>query len=262
MVSEHERTLPQFYITPPQPCPYLQGREERKVFTHLVGDQAPWLNDTLTHGGFRRSQNIAYRPACENCSACVSVRVRVDEFEPTRAQRRVARRNCGLSRRVCGAAPTSDHYSLFRDYIDQRHAEGGMSDMSVLEFAAMVEESFVDTRLVEYRTGGPLLASPGELDGDMVAVALSDILSDGLSMIYSFFDVDEAHRSLGTYMILDHIELARKMGLPYVYLGYWVKGSTKMDYKMRFHPQEHLSDGGWQRAEPPTIPPNAISTGA
>ena len=249
-MSEHERALPQFYITPPQRCPYLDGRLERKVFTHLVGDQAAWLNNTLTHGGFRRSQNIAYRPACEKCSACVSVRVRVDEFAPSRSQRRVARCNRDLGGRMCETVPRPEHYSLFRDYIDHRHSGGGMADMTVLDFASMVEDSYVNTRIVEYRTGGSLPAPDSGPSGDLLAVALTDILDDGLSMIYSFFDVEQERRSLGTFMILDHIELARKLGLPYVYLGYWVKRSQKMDYKVRFRPQDHLGEDGWRLADP------------
>ncbi len=237
-MSEHERNLPQFYITPPQSCPYLAGRLERKVFTHLVGDQAVWLNNTLTHGGFRRSQNIAYRPACEKCSACVSVRVRAHDFRPSRSQRRVWKTNRDITGVECDPIPGPEHYSVFRGYIDSRHAGGGMADMTVLDFAAMVEDSSVDTRLVEYRTRA----------GNLMAVTLTDILEDGLSMIYSFFEPDMFARSPGTFMILDHIERARKMGLAYVYLGYWVNGSRKMEYKNRFRPQEHLSVDGWRVA--------------
>lgn len=239
-MSEHDRNVPQFYITPPQPCPYLAGEMERKVFTHLIGEDAGWLNNTLTHGGFRRSQNIAYRPACRNCAACVSVRVLVDEFAPSRSQKRVARLNADLDAAVVDCVPTSEHYSVFRGYIDSRHADGGMADMTVLDFAAMLEDSFVDTRLIEYRLPGSGLA----------AGALTDVLDDGLSMIYSYFEPDLAARSLGTFMILDHIRRARRLGLPFVYLGYWVKGSVKMDYKVRFQPQEHLTSAGWQRSRP------------
>ena len=249
-MSIEGRKFPQFYITPPAPCPYLDGKLERKIFTHLIGDQAAVLNNTLTHGGFRRSQNIAYRPACDRCNACVSVRVIVDEFEMTRSMARTRARNADIVSAMVEANPSQEQYSIFRGYIDTRHAEGGMADMTVLDFAAMVEDSFVDTRMIEYReaAGGRLDPGTGN-SGPLVAAALTDILEDGLSMIYSFYEPDSTHRSLGTYMIIDHINRARALGLPYVYLGYWVEGSVKMEYKRRFLPQERLSTDGWRRAE-------------
>jgi leucyl-tRNA---protein transferase len=248
-VTQHSRNTPQFYLTAPSPCPYLPGREERKVFTHLVGERAAELNDLLTHGGFRRSQSIAYRPACEHCRACVSVRVVADDFQPTRSMRRILDRNRDLVGEMRVSVPTAEQYSVFRSYLDARHRDGGMADMTVLDYAIMVEDSHVETRVVEYRrrrTGG---AAHGRGDGELLAVALTDVLSDGLSMVYSFFDSDEASRSLGTFMILDHITRAREMRLAYVYLGYWVEGSRKMGYKGRFLPQERLTPDGWTRVE-------------
>jgi arginine-tRNA-protein transferase len=227
----------------------LEGQEERKVFTHLVGDRAAELNDLLTHGGFRRSQSIAYRPACEGCRACVSVRVVAADFAPSRNMRRIAERNSDIVGEMRAPAPSSEQYSVFRAYLDVRHRDGGMADMTVLDYAMMIEDSHVDTRLVEYRRRGPDTGINGRGAGEMLAVALTDVLSDGLSMVYSFFDPDEADRSLGTFMILDHIERANRMGLPYVYLGYWVAGSRKMDYKGRFLPQERLMPSGWSRVE-------------
>ena len=248
-MTQHSRDTPQFYLTAPSPCPYLKGQEERKVFTHLVGERAPDLNDLLTHGGFRRSQSIAYRPACETCRACVSVRVVTADFKPSRNMRRVAERNSDLIGAMRETAPTSEQYSVFRAYLDARHRDGGMADMTVLDYAMMIEDSHVDTRVIEYRRRGPDSAINGRGTGDLLAVALSDVLNDGLSMVYSFFEPGEAERSLGTFMILDHIERARKMGLAYVYLGYWVAGSRKMDYKGRFLPQERLMPSGWTRVE-------------
>jgi arginine-tRNA-protein transferase len=248
-VTQHSRDTPQFYLTAPSPCPYLEGHEERKVFTHLVGDRAAQLNDLLTHGGFRRSQSIAYRPACEGCRACVSVRVVAADFAPSRNMRRIAERNSDIVGEMRTPAPTSEQYSVFRAYLDARHRDGGMADMTVLDYAMMIEDSHVDTRLVEYRRRGPDSGITGRGVGEMVAVALTDVLSDGLSMVYSFFDPDEADRSLGTFMILDHVERANRMGVPYVYLGYWVAGSRKMDYKGRFLPQERLMPAGWSRVE-------------
>jgi arginine-tRNA-protein transferase len=248
-VTQHSRDTPQFYLTAPSPCPYLKGQEERKVFTHLVGERAGELNDLLTHGGFRRSQSIAYRPACEGCRSCVSVRVVADDFTPSRNMRRVREANADLVGEVRTAAPTSEQYSVFRAYLDARHRDGGMADMTVLDYAMMIEDSHVDTRVIEYRRRGPDTGFTGRGAGDLIAVALSDVLSDGLSMVYSFFEPGEAERSLGTFMILDHIKRAQKMGLPFVYLGYWVEGSRKMDYKGRFLPQERLMPSGWVRFE-------------
>jgi arginine-tRNA-protein transferase len=248
-VTQHSRDTPQFYLTAPSPCPYLAGKEERKVFTHLVGERAGELNDILTHGGFRRSQSIAYRPACEACRSCVSVRVIAADFRPTRSMRRILDRNSDMVGEMRVAVPTSEQYSVFRAYLDSRHRDGGMADMTVLDYAMMVEDSHVETRIVEYRRGGPDSFITGRGAGDLIAVALTDVLGDGLSMVYSFFEPDRGNRSLGTFMILDHIARARRMGLPYVYLGYWVSGSRKMDYKSRFLPQERLSPEGWARVE-------------
>jgi leucyl-tRNA---protein transferase len=248
-VTQHSRDTPQFYLTAPSPCPYLPGREERKVFTHLVGEKAGELNDLLTHGGFRRSQSIAYRPACEGCRACLSVRVITEDFRPGRGLRRVLARNEDIVGEMRVSVPTSEQYSVFRAYLDSRHRDGGMADMTVLDYAMMVEDSHVDTRLVEYRLRDPDSGFTGRSSGPLYAVALTDVLSDGLSMVYSFYDPDYRDRSLGTFMILDHIARARRMGLAYVYLGYWVRDSRKMDYKGRFLPQERLLADGWTRFE-------------
>ena len=238
-MSIERRNFPQFFITAPSPCPYLTGRVERKVFTHLVGQDARSLNTQLSQGGFRRSQNIAYRPACDGCAACVSVRVPVNTFEPTRGFRRTMKANADVEGTVVKSVATSEHYSLFRAYIDSRHSDGGMADMTVLDFSAMVDDNFVDSRLVEYRIRG------GARDGELIGAVLVDILGDGISMIYSFYDPEEDRRSLGTFMILDNIARVKRLGLPYLYLGYWVRGSRKMDYKSRFLPQERLTAEGW-----------------
>ncbi len=238
---------PQFYLTAPAACPYLPQEMERKVFTHLVGERAPELNDLLTQGGFRRSQNIAYRPACETCRACISVRILVNEFEPRRTMRRVLAENADLVSHEYPAEPSSEQYSLFRYYLDARHQKGGMSDMSVLDYAMMVEDTHVNTKIIEYRVREEGAGIKERSQGELVAVALTDRMGDGLSMVYSFYNPDLSRRSLGTFMILDHIRRARLLGLPHVYLGYWVKGSRKMDYKTKFLPQEHLMQRGWER---------------
>jgi arginyl-tRNA--protein-N-Asp/Glu arginylyltransferase len=248
-LTSQPRDAPQFYLTSPSACPYLPGKEERKVFTHIIGRRGRELNEILTQGGFRRSQTIAYRPACDACRACVSVRVLVNEFEPSDNLRRILRKNSGLIGSAVPNRPTSEQYSLFRRYVDTRHADGGMADMTVLDYSMMVEDSHVDTRLIEYRRRGIDSAITGRGAGDLIAVCLTDEMSDGLSMVYSFYDPDLQESSLGTFMILDHIRRARAMGLPYLYLGYWVEGSKKMDYKARFKPQERLLANGWARYE-------------
>lgn len=236
---------PQLYLTEPAPCPYLEGRMERKIFTHLVGDGAQAAHDQLASSGFRRSQHIAYRPACDGCRACVSVRVPVDKFKPTKSMRRITNRNRDLVGCQKPNQPTSEQYSLFRRYLDSRHREGGMAHMTVLDFAIMVEDSHVKTSLVEYRRRGIDSLITGEGEGPLLAVVLVDQLSNGLSMVYSFFDPDEGRRSLGTYLILDNIRQAQKSGLPYCHLGYWIEGAPTMEYKARFLPQERLTPAGW-----------------
>lgn len=245
------RALRKLYITAPSPCPYLPGRFERKLFAPLHENDARHLNEMLTHAGFRRSQNVVYRPACKRCKACVSVRVPVDRFRLTRGFRRVWKTNRDIAARLCPPRATTEQYSLFRHYVETRHNKGGMADMSMGDYAAMVEDSHVETALVEYRHGPniSLALTGGPAEGTLAAVALTDRLEDGLSMIYSFFDPDQARRSLGTYIILEHIARAKKMGLAYLYLGYWVSGSGKMDYKRRFLPQEHLAEDGWTLVE-------------
>jgi arginyl-tRNA--protein-N-Asp/Glu arginylyltransferase len=233
-----------FFLTAPSPCPYLPGKRERKVFTALDGLDAEGLHDVLTHAGFRRSQNIAYRPSCEACDACISARVVVDRFEFTRRWRKIMARNADLSRALKPAKATEEQFWLLRRYLSSRHADGGMADMSFSDFAAMVEETAVHTHIVEYRyTDGP---DKGELAG----AALVDVLGDGLSMVYSFFDPREGRRSLGIYTILDHLQQARAAGFAHLYLGYWIPNSEKMDYKAQFQPLELLLGGEWRPYEP------------
>ena len=244
-MSEQQKSFPEFYVTAPQSCPYLPGRLERKLFTHLTHDKPPALIDNLLKGGFRRSQNIAYMPYCEGCQACVSTRVVVGGFKPGRSFRRITEANRDLIARRLRPRPSSEQYALFRSYIDDRHSEGGMADMTVLDYAMMVEDSIVETFVTEYRLAPERAKGRFAGPGPLMAVALCDLLSDGISMVYSFYDPEVAGRSLGTHMILDHIAYARELGLPFLYLGYWVSGSRKMDYKARFAPQERLGPNGW-----------------
>lgn len=250
-MTEQQKHFPEFYVTTPQPCPYLPGRQERKLFTHLTHEKPLALIDNLLKGGFRRSQNIAYMPYCEGCHACVSVRILVDDFQPARTMRRTIERNRDLTARRVSAIPTSEQFSLFRSYIDARHSDGGMADMSVLDYAMMIEDSVVRTFLTEYRARPENPLEERAETWPLAAVALCDRLSDGISMVYSFYEPLEDERSLGTYMILEHIDYARRLGLPYLYLGYWIEGSRKMSYKTRYQPQEHLGPSGWTRVAEP-----------
>lgn len=212
------------------------------MFAHLPALDGAGVNDSLTQGGFRRSQNIAYRPACESCAACVSARLPVFDYNFSRSERRILARNSALERNVVEGEATREQFDLLRLYLHSRHAGGGMTDMTWSDYVAMVEDTTVRTHMVEYRQPG-VDAGPGPLAG----CALVDRLADGLSLVYSFFDPARARFSPGSFMILDHVVQAEQLDLPFVYLGYWVRGSAKMDYKARFAPLEILQPAGWRR---------------
>ncbi len=242
MTQHFPSPLLRFYMTADAPCPYLPDQLERKIFTNLPVSSGADVNDALSHLGFRRSQNIAYRPACQSCQACVSVRIPVAEFAFSRSQRKILNRNLDLTRTLVEAEATPEQFELLQRYLAARHPEGGMAGMSQADYVCMVEDTAVRTHLIEYRLPGV-----GEEPGPLVGVCLTDLLSDGLSMVYSFFDPDLQRRSLGQFAILDHLRQSAQVGLPYLYLGFWVQGSTKMDYKARYRPMEALSGTGWQR---------------
>lgn len=238
--------FPRFFVTSPTPCPYLPGLSERKVFTELNGDNAAELNDALGRIGFRRSQNVAYRPSCIGCSACVSVRVVANQFAPTPSQRRSLRQHGDVKVEARAPWATEEQYALLSRYLAARHPHGGMADMNEADFGAMIEQSPVETCVVEYREPN----ADGK-QGRLIGACLTDRQSDGLSMVYSFFDPDLPTRSgLGTFIILDHITRAARAGLPYVYLGYWIDGSERMSYKARFRPIERLGPDGWAVFDP------------
>ena len=229
-----------FFLTAPLACPYLPGREERKVFAHLPMLDGAAVNDSLTQGGFRRSQNIAYRPACEGCAACVSARLPVADYVFSRSERRVLGRRGAFARHVVEAEATVEQFDLLRRYLRSRHAGGGMTDMTWADYVAMVEDTAVRTHIVEYRA-----CTDDQGPGQLTACALVDQLADGLSLVYSFFDPGFSRASPGSFIILDHVIQASLLELPYLYLGYWVRGSEKMDYKARFSPLEILRPNGW-----------------
>ena len=211
------------------------------MFTELSGPNATELNDALSRIGFRRSQSVAYRPSCAGCSACLSVRVLSHQFEPNATQRKLLRRHADLEVTACRPWATDEQYQLLRGYLASRHPGGGMAGMDEMDYADMVEQSPVNSVIVEYHEPGR-----GGVPGRLIGCCLTDRQADGLSMIYSFFATDEdARPALGNFIILDHIARTREAGLPYVYLGYWVKGSPRMAYKARYRPMEMLGPRGW-----------------
>lgn len=242
-MNDQSSQFPKFYMTAPTPCPYLEGRIERKIFTDLTGPDPAERLESFNQMGFRRSQNIIYRPACEGCTKCISVRVRVKDFTPNKSMMRTLKKFHHLEVEDQAPFATCDQFDLLKSYLKNRHNGGGMANMDEFEFSEMVESSPVMTRLVEYRKTG--LEGASHRKGELAGVALTDVMSGGLSLVYSFFNTEKKYSGLGTFIILDHIQRAKAAGLSYVYLGYWVKDSKNMAYKSRFQPLEYLSEEGW-----------------
>ena len=228
-----------FFGTRALPCPYVPGRVERKVVTDLAGPHAQNLYERLTRAGFRRSHGLTYRPACPSCTACVPVRIVVQGFQHSANLKRILRRNAELVADDMAAIATMEQYRLFMRYQRTRHAGGDMALMTFGDYRAMVEESPVDTRIIEFRDG----------EGTLFAAMLADRMSDALSAVYSFYAPEDERLSLGSYMILWLIERAKQDGLDHVYLGYWISDSDKMGYKTRFQPLEQLGPQGWTPLE-------------
>lgn len=230
----------QFFATVPVPCPYLSSHREQKLVVEL-GDGDAELYAELSRAGFRRSHRLAYRPACRECAACVPVRIDCGAFAPTRSLRRVARQNRDLHTCIRPPVATPEHYELFSRYLRSRHGTSDMAGMTYRDYRAMVEDTPVDTRLVEFRDAG----------GALVGACLTDWMIDGLSAVYSFFEPGQPKRSLGTYIILWLIDAARMQGLASVYLGYWIESSDTMDYKRRFPALEGFVGSRWQTLQLP-----------
>lgn len=232
--------LPGFSLSPPGPCPYLPGKMSREVFT-IVDLEAfkPYLS-ALSKRGFRRSRNVLYRPACPSCNSCVSVRIKVDQFRLSKSHRRILSKNASAARQVTLAMATKQQQIMFQKYVTDRHSSGGMAEMDDFEFCQMVEDSPPESRVVQY--SDPL---PDSSRRKLIAACITDFIDDGLSMVYSFYDTSLSGRSLGKFMILDHVAYARELGLPHLYLGYWVKDCRKMSYKAEFSGLEGYLDGAW-----------------
>jgi arginine-tRNA-protein transferase len=243
IIPPHFAALRRFYRSMPAPCPYIPGQIERKLFTRLDGGGAAELNATLTRAGFRRSHDIVYRPACPACQACIPVRIPADQFQPDRTQKRILKRNGDLTLTERPAIASEEQYRLFTAYQRGRHADGDMARMSFLDFRAMIQDGSAESRLLELRD---------PRDG-LIGAMLVDTLADGLSAVYSFFDPAAHRRSLGTFIVLAAVELLRRRGHPFLYLGYWIARSRKMSYKTRFRPLQALGPAGWVSLEPGSL---------
>ncbi|MEM7170625.1 MAG: arginyltransferase [Pseudomonadota bacterium] len=235
----HRRVPSPYYVLAETPCPYLPGYWERKVLTEIRGPDAAETYNLLSRAGFRRSHHFAYRPACDNCTACLPVRILAQDFRPSKSMKRILARNRDLAISVRPAEPTREQFDVFSRYIKNRHDDGEMAGMNFKDYCAMVEQSILPTELVEYR----------DTNDRLVGACLVDCLRDGPSAVYSFFEPDQSQRGLGTLMVLWLIQKARDEGRLYVYLGYWIQETPKMSYKIRFRPAEVLRPEGWARID-------------
>lgn len=248
MNTVEQPRLSRFYSTDLAPCPYLPERKERRLVALVEADADDGRLDLLTEAGFRRSQGFLYKPVCPGCRACVPVRIDVAAFSPRRSFRRVLARNADLRWQELAAITSDEQFELFQRYLQHRHRDGGMVRMDRQAYRDMVELAPATTRVVEFRGA----------DGVLVGVSLTDHVRSGLSGVYKFFAPEATPRSLGTFIILWHVERARALGLPFVYLGYWIRESRKMTYKARFTPLEQLDGAFWR---PLPVSPDDLADG-
>ncbi len=235
-IQRRQAPLQRFYQSAPMPCPYLPGRIERKLFTILAPTTGAEVNSILTTAGFRRSHDVVYRPICPSCSACLPVRIPAARFTPDKGMRRIIRRNTDIRAEIVEAAATPEQYRLFSRYLNARHDDGDMARMAFADYTGMIEDGNAETQIAEFRDG----------DGRLIGAMLIDVLGDGLSAVYSFFDPAESKRSFGSFMILALVDRVRALDLDHLYLGYWIEESRKMAYKARFRPLEVLTRDGWE----------------
>ncbi|MCB1673932.1 MAG: arginyltransferase [Pseudomonadales bacterium] len=224
-----------FFSTPPHNCSYLDNQQAITLFADPEATMTNMLYNQLSSYGFRRSGNYIYKPQCENCEACLSVRIPVNAFTMNRQQQRVWKKNQDIKVKRVAATYYQQHYDLYMRYIRQRHADGDMYPPSVAQYLSFLFSDWSDTQLYEFW-----------LDEKLVAVAVCDVLKNGLSAVYTFYDAQFEQRSLGTFDILWEIFCTQKIGLDYLYLGYWVKNSPKMAYKRNFRPLEILLEQQWR----------------
>ena len=222
-----------FYISDSNKCAYKPDQEERKLFTFIKGSKNQDFYNLLISKGFRRSQNILYNQVCENCNKCIPIRIKVNNFQETKNQKRIINKGKLFERKVTEKA-TYEQFYLFKEYLDFKHPNSEMNDMIFADYYSMVKNTGIETKIIEYR-----------LDNVLVSSCITDFLDNALSMVYSFYSELFLKNSLGKYIILDHFRLAKDFDMDYVYLGYWVEGSSKMDYKNSFNSSEVLIDNKW-----------------
>lgn len=232
------------FQTGEHPCGYWPDRQARDLVLDPQDDRLGALYPMALGWGFRRSGDLVYRPHCAQCRACVPVRIPVARFSPDRSQRRCLARNADLECRALPAERNEEHFALYQRYLDRRHANGGMDQQGPHEFDRFLIGSWPHSRFLEIRT-----ARSGNTPGRLLAVAVTDVTDSALSAVYTFFDPEQQHRSLGTYAILQQIAWAQRQSLPHLYLGYWIEGHQKMDYKRRYRPLEAYDGRRWRLME-------------
>jgi len=238
-----QQRIRQFFATAPTPCPYVAGRSEQKLVIELRTEDAGRFFGDLARAGFRRSHGLAYKPACQGCAACVPVRIPVAGFQLSRSLKRIQSRNRDLTALERPPTALEEHFQLFKRYLETRHGASDMAEMGWRDYRAMVEDTTIDSALVEHRAP----------DGKLMAVCLIDLADDSVSAVYSFFDPDEPRRSLGKHVVLELTRRAAELGLDHVYLGYWIEGSATMDYKRGFPGLEAFRDGRWRPLASQTV---------